>query len=156
MNGKSVKLVVITLILIFSMQINVFAEGEIKQVSPSLLAYSQADLNLLARLIESEACGEPYLGKIAVGNVVVNRARMDHKSISAVIYQRNQFSGVKTWRFKSTPSKASVDAAKEVLKGRNIVPTAYFFVNLKVCNPSFLRSKKFIKRIGNHWFYTKW
>ncbi|MHC1684742.1 MAG: cell wall hydrolase [Clostridiaceae bacterium] len=156
MSRKSVRLVVITLILLLGMQINVFAAEKISQTSSSLLEYSQSDLNLLAHLIESEACGEPYAGKIAVGNVVVNRARMDDKSISSVIYQPNQFSGVKTSRFKSTPSKDSIKAAKEVLEGKNIVPDAYFFVNLNKCRATFVKKKKFITRIGDHWFYAKW
>lgn len=143
---KSVRAVLVTLIILLNIQFNVFAVQK----------YSQSDVNLLAHLIESEACGEPYLGKIAVGNVVVNRARVDSKTISSVIYQPNQFSGVKTWRFKSTPSKDSLKAAKEVLEGKNIVSDAYFFANLKVCKGSFLKNKKFIKKIGNHWFYARW
>lgn len=118
--------------------------------------YSQADINLLARLIESEACGESYLGKLAVGSVVINRSHMDHKTLSQIIYQPYQFSGVKTWRFRCAPSRDSLKAAKEVLSGRNVMPNAYFFVNLKVARPSWSKTKKLIKRVGNHWFYTKW
>ena len=47
------------------------------------------DLDLLARLISAEARGEPYMGQVAVGAVVLNR--VDHpsfpNSISGVIYQ---------------------------------------------------------------------
>lgn len=34
---------------------------------------NQAEIDILARVIHSEARGEPYMGKVAVGAVVMNR-----------------------------------------------------------------------------------
>ena len=35
--------------------------------------FSQNDVNLLARVISAEARGEPYVGQVAVGAVILNR-----------------------------------------------------------------------------------
>lgn len=37
--------------------------------------YSEGDLYWLARIIEAEAGAEPYNGKVAVGNVILNRVK---------------------------------------------------------------------------------
>lgn len=112
-------------------------------------------VQLLARLIESEAGDEPYLGKLAVGSVVINRTREDKEDMSTVIFKAGQFDGVHTSNFNIQPSQDSINAAMEVLGGKNIVSSAYFFANLKLCSPSFAKSDKFIARIGDHWFFNK-
>ena len=60
------------------------------------MSVSDEELYLLACIIDWEACGQPYEGKLAVANVVLNRVRSSNypNSISGVIYQRSQFSGV--------------------------------------------------------------
>ena len=57
----------------------------------SSLTYSQSDIDILARLIDAEAGGEPYNAKVAVGAVVLNRLKDSRfpRSISAVIYEKN-------------------------------------------------------------------
>ena len=64
--------------------------------------YTNAEVDLLARLIKSEALGEGDEGMLLVGNVVVNRvnARCDVfrnlRTITDVVYQQNAFAGVDT------------------------------------------------------------
>ena len=50
-------------------------------------------VNLLARLINAEARGEPYIGQVAVGAVILNRVKSPKfpNTIAGVIYQNNQF-----------------------------------------------------------------
>lgn len=114
------------------------------------------NLHLLARLIQSEAGQEPYDGKIAVGNVVLNRARENNQSIESVIYAKNQFDGVKTDNFNKNPNEESVNAAKEVLNGREVIDNnSYYFVNLEMASPSWAKENTFVTRIGEHWFFRK-
>lgn len=113
------------------------------------------DILLLAHLIESEAGSEPFIGKLAVANVVLNRQKYDNKSIEEVIYQENQFDGVLTDNFKKEPTEDSIKAAEQALAGVNIVPDAYFFANLNLCEPSFAKESTFISRIGDHWFFRR-
>lgn len=114
------------------------------------------NLNLLARLIQSEAGQEPYEGKIAVGNVVLNRARENNQSIENVIYAKNQFDGVKTDNFNRNPNEESINAAKEVLNGKQVIDNdSYYFVNLEMASPSWAKENTFVTRIGEHWFFRK-
>lgn len=50
---------------------------------------SDSDLYLLGAIIQCEADGEPYEGKLAVGSVVMNRVRSSYfpNTVSGVIYQ---------------------------------------------------------------------
>ena len=74
---------------------------------------SSNDVNLLARLISAEARGEPYVGQVAVGAVVLNR--MEHPSfpntMSGVIYQKGAFSCIcllyTSWSRSQTSSARS-------------------------------------------------
>lgn len=114
------------------------------------------ELQLLARLIQSEAGQEQYEGKLAVGNVVLNRARENNKSIENVIYEKNQFDGINTSNFYTSPNEESINAAKEVLNGKQVLEDdSYYFVNLKIASPSWAKEKTFVARIGDHWFFRK-
>lgn len=115
--------------------------------------YDNSDEEILARLIQSEAGSESYLGKLAVGSVVANRARINGISIHDVIYADNQFDGINTNSFNVTPSEDSKKAAREVLNGKNVVPEAYYFANLNYSSPSFAEESKAVIRIGDHWFF---
>ena len=59
-------------------------------------AATQANVALLARIISAEARGEPYVGQVAVGAVILNR--IEHPSfpdtLSGVIYQNGAFTAV--------------------------------------------------------------
>ena len=56
----------------------------------------QANINLLARLINGEARGEPYTGMVAVGAVVLNRVASSKfpSTVAGVIYQAGAFDAV--------------------------------------------------------------
>lgn len=96
------------------------------------LAHSDSDLAMLAAIIECEAGNQPYIGKLAVGSVVINRVNSSRfpNSISAVLYASGQFTPVASGRFAIVlargASDSCVQAAQEVLDG-NIVIDALFF-----------------------------
>ncbi|MBN1050403.1 cell wall hydrolase [Clostridium botulinum] len=113
------------------------------------------DIQLLARLIQSEAGDEPYQGKLAVGNVVLYRTNQDNESIVDTIFKKGQFDGVNTSNFNSELSDDNIKAATEVLDGKKVLSDGYFFVNLKVASPSWAKEDNFITRIGDHWFFRK-
>ena len=58
--------------------------------------YSDADVELLAKVISAEARGESYEGQVAVGAVILNRVAHPSfpNSISGVVYQNGAFSCV--------------------------------------------------------------
>lgn len=123
-----------------------------KNVSSNL---SNNEVELLARLINSEAGSQSMAGKVAVANVVLYRARQNNQSISQVIYSKNQFDGVGTNNFNCQPTCESMEAAIKALNGVTIVDDGYFYANLNLCNPSWAKEKTFICRIGDHWFFKK-
>lgn len=99
------------------------------------------DAYLLACLVHAEAGSEPYEGKLAVANVVLNRVNRGFgNSISAVIYARGQFSVVTNGRLASViangPNSESVQAANEALAGVNNVPDYLYFCMNYVANYS--------------------
>ena len=60
------------------------------------MSVSDDDIWLMACIIDWEAGYQPYAGKLAVANVILNRVRSGHypSTVTGVIYQRSQFSGV--------------------------------------------------------------
>jgi spore germination cell wall hydrolase CwlJ-like protein len=111
---------------------------------------SSNDVTLLAALIQCEAGGESYTGKVAVGAVVLNRMRSSRfpSSISGVIYQSGQFSPVRNGalarRLSGSISSSCRQAAIDALAGSDPTGGALFFHRVN-------GSSGLV--IGNHVFY---
>ena len=95
---------------------------------------SSSDLTLLAALIQCEAGGESYEGKLAVGSVVMNRVSSSHfpNTVAGVIYQSGQFSPVASGRLELAlaADKATNNcyrAADEAMSGVTNVGNCVFF-----------------------------
>ncbi|MEJ8306612.1 cell wall hydrolase [Saccharibacillus sacchari] len=119
---------------------------------------SNEDLLLLERIVMAEAEGEPYAGKVAVANVVLNRLRSANfpDTVRTVIYQRYQFSPVQNGRFdRVTPSEDSVKAVAEALNGRKEVPDdTYYFVSISLATDMTIPNTRTpVKKIGHHTFF---
>ncbi len=121
--------------------------------------YRTDDVYWLSRIINAEAGGESFLGKLAVGNVVLNRVK--HRSypntIYGVIFDRKygtQFTPAAIGTIYNTPNEESIIAAKICLEGYEAVPGALFFFNPRIATSFWIaNSRTFIKSIGNHDFY---
>lgn len=118
------------------------------------VGYKSADTNLLARLVNAEARGEPYRGQVAVAAVVLNRVKDPAfpKSIADIIYQPGAFSSVSDGQINMAPSASTIRAAKEALSGADPSGGALFFFNPAKTNNKFIWSRPQIKQIGNHIF----
>lgn len=96
-------------------------------------SYSASDLDLMAAIIECEAGGESYEGKIGVGAVIMNRIRSSQfpNTLSEVIYQSGQFSPVASGKLASVLSRGAnqdcYDAARDVFAGVNTIGDCLFF-----------------------------
>lgn len=118
------------------------------------------NLYWLSRIIHAEAEAEPYEGKVAVGNVVLNRVNSSAfpNTIKGVIFEYYQgipqFSPVADGTIYNTPSAASIQAAKAALAGQRPVGAAtYFFNPDKSAGSWIVANKTYVKRIGDHVFY---
>ena len=119
---------------------------------------SDEDLILLQRIVMAEAEGEPYAGKVAVANVVLNRLRSANypDTIRGVIYQRYQFSPVQNGRFdRVKPSADSIKAVAEALNGRKeVTDDTYYFVSLGLATDMTIPNTQTpVKKIGHHTFF---
>ena len=79
---------------------------------------NESETYLLARLIHGEARGEPYVGKVAVAAVVLNRVRHPSfpNTIAGVIYQPGAFDAVWDGQINLTPDSDSLRAARGPLR----------------------------------------
>ena len=126
-------------------------------IAPAGAYYNEADLYWLSHIIFAEAGNEPLTGKIAVGNVVMNRVKSNRfpNTVYDVIFQKNQFSPASNGRINRTPNADSVVAAKIALEGDSVAGNSYFFQNKALVKNSWMeRSCRYVATIGNHTFYT--
>lgn len=117
--------------------------------------YDAESVYWLSRIIHCESGNQSMDGKIAVGNVVMNRVNCSRfpDTIYDVIFQKNQFSPVASGSIYNEPGAASVIAAKLVLDGAEVLDEVLFFnrTGLK-CYAS--RYRTFVAAIGDHSFYV--
>lgn len=117
-------------------------------------AASSGDVYLLARLISAEARGEPYIGQVAVGAVVLNR--VDHpsfpNSMSGVIYQRGAFSCLDDGQFDQPIADSAYRAAREALAGADPTGGAIYYFNPATATSKWIWSRPQMLTIGSHIF----
>lgn len=121
--------------------------------------YDEDAIYWLARIIEAEASGEPYKGKVAVGEVILNRVKSNNfpNTIWGVIFDDNfgiQFEPVANGTIYNTPSSDSIVAAKEALSGSNYSSNSLYFLNPKIAQSNWItKNRKYCMTIANHDFY---
>lgn len=121
--------------------------------------YNQDDLYWLSRIISAESQGEPLVGKIAVGNVILNRVRNNEfpGTIYGVIFDDRwggQFTPVRNGTIYQEPTAESVIAAKLCLDGANTAGgSIYFLAPAIASNHWVMDNRPYVTTIGNHWFY---
>lgn len=121
--------------------------------------YDKDEIYWLSKIIHAESQGEPMEGKIAVGNVILNRVSSPEfpSTIYSVIFDRKfgvQFSPTLDGSIYQTPLGDSVIAAKRALRGEETVGKSLYFLNPKTAeSPWIINNRKYYKTIANHDFY---
>ena len=113
------------------------------------------DLELLARAIFSEARGEPYIGQVAVGAVVINRVLSSDfpNDFREVIYQDRQFSAVADGQINLTPNQTAYRAARDALNGSDPTMGSLFYYNPTFAkNQWWFETRRLMVSIGQHLF----
>jgi N-acetylmuramoyl-L-alanine amidase len=115
---------------------------------------SSDDLNLLARLIQAEAGGEPYNGQVAVGAVILNRVKSPSfpNTLAGVIYQPLAFESVSKGTIYAPPSASALKAAGQALNGWDPTYGALFFWNPYKPVIAWIWTRQIVTQIGNHVF----
>ncbi|MGI8316328.1 cell wall hydrolase [Halobacillus mangrovi] len=119
---------------------------------PVMLDESEKDL--LARLVEAEAKGESYAGKVAVATVVLNRVESDRfpDTLYNVIYDGIQFSPVLNGTINNPASQESKKAVQEALNYQGFDRESLFFYNPGKASSDYLSNQEVTTVIGNHVF----
>lgn len=116
--------------------------------------FSSNDVNLLARIISAESRGEPYVGQVAVGGVILNR--IEHPSfpntLAGVIYQPGAFSCVDDGGINAAISDSAYRAARDAINGWDPSGGAIYYYNPAKATSSWIWSRPVITVIGSHRF----
>lgn len=121
--------------------------------------FDNADLYWLARVIEAEAAGEPFEGKLAVGSVVINRikSREYPNTVFDVVFDTRhgvQFEPILNGTIYNNPSYDSMVAAKYALMGENNIGDCLYFFNPRIAQSTWIsKNRTYYTTIGLHDFY---
>ena len=126
---------------------------------PDEASYTADDLYWMSRIISAESRGEPLVGKLAVGTVVMNRVAGEEfpDSIYDVIFDREwgvQFTPTANGTIYHDPTEESVLAAKMVLEGARVAGDSLYFLAPELTdNHWIMENREYVTTIGCHWFY---
>lgn len=133
--------------------------GDTRLLRTASQVYRDDEIYWLSRIINAEAGGEPMQGKLAVGNVILNRTRSSAfpNTIYSVIFDKKygvQFSPVSNGSIYKTPSEDSIIAAKMCIEGYSLSTEVLYFFNPKVSPSNWIsQNRKYAFTVGNHVFY---
>lgn len=116
--------------------------------------FSSSDVYLLAKTIYAEGRGEPYVGQVAIGAVVMNRIRSNQfpNTVSGVVYQKGAFTAVDDGQINLTPNETAMKAAKDAINGWDPTGGAIYYYNPAVATSAWIFERQTITVIGKHVF----
>ena len=128
------------------------AMGITTNSSSSASTNNSSNVNLLARAIYGEARGEPYVGQVAVGAVIMNRVRNSKfpNTIAGVIYQSGAFDAVSDGQINLTPDSTAKKAAQDALNGWDPSYGAIYYFNPSTATNKWIWSRPLTVTIGKH------
>lgn len=109
---------------------------------------------LLGRLIYGEARGEPYVGQVAVGAVIMNRTQDSRfpQTIPGVIFQPGAFDAVSDGQIWQGLKDDNMRAAQAAVAGWDPSGGSLFYWNPATATSRWIWSRRIITRIGKHVF----
>nr|MDD6335124.1 spore cortex-lytic enzyme [bacterium] len=112
------------------------------------------DVYLLARVVYSEARGEPYEGQVAVAAVVLNRIKSPSfpNTMSGVVYQAGAFSSVADGQINLAPDDTAIRAARDALNGWDPTNGCLYYYNPAKTTNKWMLSLPVYLSIGRHNF----
>lgn len=115
---------------------------------------SSNDVYILAKMISGEARGEPYIGQVAVGAVIMNRVKSPKfpNTVYGVCFQPGAFDAVRDGQYYSPPTETALKAARTALSGWDPTYGALYYWNPATATSRWIWSRKIMLRIGKHVF----
>jgi N-acetylmuramoyl-L-alanine amidase len=120
----------------------------------SNLGLSAQDMKIMANAVFGEARGEPYIGKVAVAAVILNRVQSSKfpNSVSGVIFQPGAFTAVSDGQIWLEPNEEAKKAVKDAINGMDPSGECLYYFNPKTATSKWIWSRPQVKTIGNHIF----
>ena len=129
----------------------------------AVVAYTEEEVKLLARLMRAEAEEDGQLGMLMVGNVGINRVRADCldfkdiRTISQMVFQSpGGFEAVQKGYFYQRARKEDMRLARRVIRGERFHPATnalWFFRPDGPCPPQWFNQWN-TGRFKSHCFYA--
>lgn len=119
--------------------------------------YDEDSLYWLAHIINAESGNQPLDGKIAVGNVVMNRVHSPGfpNTVYKVVFDGCQFSPAVSGSVYCKPNAESWIAAKLVLDGADVAGESLYFAANRVAATCWAgRNRTVTMQIGGHTFFA--
>ncbi|MWV42552.1 spore cortex-lytic enzyme [Paenibacillus sp. HJL G12] len=115
---------------------------------------SKNDMEIMAKIIYSEARGESYKGQVAVGAVVMNRIQSDEfpDTIQGVVFQKNAFTAVSDGQFGMKPNRTAYRAAIDAVRGWDPTHNSLYYYNPKTATNKWIWTRARTVNIGRHVF----
>ncbi|WP_231506344.1 cell wall hydrolase [Paenibacillus sp. UNC451MF] len=115
---------------------------------------NREELDILAKVIYSEARGESYEGQVAVGAVVMNRIQSGKygDTIEDVVFQKGAFTAVADGQYSLTPDSTAYMAAQDAVRGWDPTNDSLYYFNPKTATSSWIWTRPQTVQIGNHIF----
>ena len=130
------------------------AMGITSSSNSSSTTSNSSNVNLLAHLIYGEARGEPYIGQVAVGAVIMNRVKSSSfpNTIAGVIYQKGAFDAVTDGQINMSPDSTAKKAAQDAINGWDPSYGAIYYFNPATATNKWIWSRPLTVVIGKHRF----
>ncbi len=126
------------------------------QTWKALKTYSlnKDEIDILARVIYSEARGESYKAQVAVGAVVMNRIQspLFPNHIRDVVFQPGAFTAVADGQYWLTPNRTAYLAAFDAVRGWDPTYGSLYYFNPKTATSKWIWTRPQTIQIGNHIF----
>jgi N-acetylmuramoyl-L-alanine amidase len=110
----------------------------------------------LARVINAEARGEPYMGKVAVAAIIMNRIKspLFPNTLKEVILQPNAFTCISDKQVYLSPDEECYEAALDAVSGIDPTDGCLFYYNPKTATSRWMKERLPVDRIviGEHVF----
>lgn len=150
------------LMLVNGLNTTLILPGQVLRVprTKATFALSREELWLVARIINAEARGESFLGKVAVGAVIMNRLRHPAfpNRVQEIVFQCTngiyEFTPVADGSINLRPDKEAFRAAQLAVEGVDPTNGALFFYNPRIATDRWIRTLPVTANIGNHVFAT--
>jgi len=115
---------------------------------------NQSELDIMAKVINSEARGEPYEGQVAVGAVIMNRIGSVQfpDNIYDVVFQSGAFTAVDDGQYTLKPNKSAYLAAQDALRGWDPTNQSLYYFNPVTATSKWIWSRPQTVTIGHHIF----